>query len=331
MTMVPGVMSRKDEEEMNLTTASVNTMKACFIFHDEFVIIVDFPSNIYLVNHVIVCVVNAILTIATVFLNSATIMAYWKSSQLKNKMSYFLIMIQSFVDLGVGVIGTFSFTLRLADSIAGNGNCGLAFATRKMSPLTAGMSVMMLSAINIERYLGVLHPIVHRKQVTRKTLSISLIFVWFTWMILFCTSFIDDEAFTIFGLVYTSVFLVTGAYIYTKIFLTGRSSSRVIAQSTNNSMPSTRSPSEMIEKRQFLQDLKLAKSCFAVVICFFICFLPISILSVANKSSFDSIVYIWSVTFVLMNSSLNSLVLVWRNGLLRSEIKRVAKGLFRCS
>lgn len=88
------------------------------MLNGEFSVIVDFPSETYFLIHVIACVLNVTLTIATVFLNSVTVLAYWISSKQKEKVSNFLIMLLSLVNLGVGTIGPSLFTLLLASDIA---------------------------------------------------------------------------------------------------------------------------------------------------------------------------------------------------------------------
>ena len=100
----------------------------CKILHSQFSVILRFSSNKYIINHVIACVFNALLTLMTISLNSVTILTFWKSSQLRSKVPNFLIMVQSCIDLGVGAIGSSLFTLGLLDEIRGTGNCELQFA-----------------------------------------------------------------------------------------------------------------------------------------------------------------------------------------------------------
>lgn len=113
-----------------------------------------------------------------VFLNSITVMAYWKPPKLKDKVSYFLIMMLSLVDFTVGTIGTSLFTAFLVSKIVRTAICGIFFTFGKMTMLLMGLSISTLSTINIERYMGILHPMIHRSKVTRKKLLISVLFIW---------------------------------------------------------------------------------------------------------------------------------------------------------
>ena len=54
----------------------------------------------YYINHVICFEFNILIMVSSTVLNTTTVLAYWKSSQLRKKTSYFLIMLLSFSDLG---------------------------------------------------------------------------------------------------------------------------------------------------------------------------------------------------------------------------------------
>ena len=52
----------------------------------------SFTSTKIFVNHASFCIINAVLTLVTICLNSITALAYWKSTELKKKTPLFLIM-----------------------------------------------------------------------------------------------------------------------------------------------------------------------------------------------------------------------------------------------
>ena len=58
---------------------------------------------------------------------------------------------------------------------------------------------MMTLTINIERYLGILHSMFHRNQVTRNRLLTYVFFSWILWMVIFCFAFVDLRTFKIIG------------------------------------------------------------------------------------------------------------------------------------
>ena len=308
---------------MNLTAGS---MKTCYMFKERFEIVNTFPSYAYVVNHVVVCVVNAIITITTVCLNTLTLLTFWKSSRLKQKACYTLIVVQSFIDLGVGMIGSTIYTFLLANEIAGTGSCGQYLASRKMSMLLTILSISTLSGMNIERYISVVHPITHRNRVTRKSQIIYVTCIYFLCIIMLALSFVLRRAFATFVISLVIFFLGTTAYIYIKIFVAATLSNTIIPLQ-NEFLENS---SSCKRKRKFLREIRLAKPCFLVVTCTFLCFLPAAVLGGSNSGGFkNSVLKYWSVTLTMLNPSLNSVIFFWKNATLRNELKTVLRGICR--
>ena len=276
--------------------------------------ILHFPSNKYFINHVIACVFNALLTLMTVSLNSVTILTFWKSSQLRSKVSSFLIMVQSCIDLGVGAIGSSLFTLGLLDEIRGTGNCKLKFAGAKATVFLTIVSMTTLSAMNMERYFGVVHPFFHREKVTRNRLLVYVILVSSLAVIFLCLSFAFKGILLSFGLVVILLYLSSLSFVYTRIYLATISSRQVHVESSQE---------ERKKKRQFLKDIKLAKTCFLIVACSILCLFPTGIKTRTSNFSDFGVVTIWGKTLTLLNPSLNSAIFFWRNRMLRSEAKKI--------
>ena len=57
----------------------------------------------YYINHVICFEFNILIMVSSTILNTTTVLAYLKSSQLRKKTSYFLIMLLSTSDLGTSM------------------------------------------------------------------------------------------------------------------------------------------------------------------------------------------------------------------------------------
>ena len=83
---------------MNATTAPGEVAERC-IFINFDISSYYFNDNLTLkivfVNHLIFCVINAVMSASTICLNSITAITYWKSIHLKKKMANFLIMLLS--------------------------------------------------------------------------------------------------------------------------------------------------------------------------------------------------------------------------------------------
>ena len=104
---------------MNATSVSKGFVKMCTFIDFEVSDFnnVDYTSTKIIVNHVVFCVVNALLTVSTIGLNSITAMACWKSTQLRKTKAHFMIMVLSLNDLAVGLICSPSYVVIIAREI----------------------------------------------------------------------------------------------------------------------------------------------------------------------------------------------------------------------
>ena len=127
----------------------------------------NIPSQTYYITYVVGLICNTLLIISGIILNSATILAYWKSAQLRNKTSYFLIMLLSVLDLTVAGVGNSIFVLSLLFTLSGNPNCTITVLHETLTLFTGAMSLATLYALNIERYLCIFHPFFHRTKITK--------------------------------------------------------------------------------------------------------------------------------------------------------------------
>ena len=285
----------------------------CAVLQRSFGMIIRFPSNEYLINHVFGFLFNALLTITTVVLNSVTLLTFCKSLPLRNKVSNFLIMSQSCIDLGVGAIANLLHTVTILSELRGDGNCQLKYVYEQATVMMTILSMTTLSAMNIERYFGIVHPLIHRNKVTRKKFLVYLILITLLVFIVFGISFVRPGITRIFGMAVIVLFLTSMAFVYIRIYFASVSSSRMVHTQV--------SQEQRKKKRQFLKDIKLAKTCFLVVACSLMCLLPTAIASgKSNFFSFDRVVVvIWTKSFAMLNPALNTVVFFWKNGMLRSQ------------
>jgi hypothetical protein len=76
----------------------------------------------FLVSHTLAACVNRIFIIPTILLNAISIITIFKSSQLNSKPCYFIILVQSVIDLAVGVLGIPLFLVFLVQGLTGTSN-----------------------------------------------------------------------------------------------------------------------------------------------------------------------------------------------------------------
>ena len=202
---------------MNTTTQRVSSQAKCSMGGPVFVN----PTEEYFVSDVIACLVNATLTISTLLLNSIMIIAYLKSSQLWKNLSCFLITILSMsIDIAIGCSVNSMFTALLLIKITGNGSCLFLFGViLKLVVILSGMSTAVLSSMNIERYIAILHPMTQYNKLTKKRLLMLAILFWSGYIVTSIVSFASPNT---QGEMLASLrlcFILLTIWIYVKIFL----------------------------------------------------------------------------------------------------------------
>ena len=145
--------------------------------------IVHSPSSSYIKNHIAICVVNTLFSIVGTILNSLVLYIFWKSPQQRTKMSSFVIMVLSSIDLGVVTIVQPLFISFLINEILETSKLCLRFmAFVLLEFLFHGMCISTLLTINIQRYLSIVRPIWHRNVATKKRFLLTSLFIWFIYI-----------------------------------------------------------------------------------------------------------------------------------------------------
>ena len=88
------------------------------------------------------------------------------------------------------------------------------------------------------------------------------------------------------------------------------------------------------QQRTLLKEVKLAKTCFCIVACCFILYLPNGIIlgiHTEQTRTLNTLVHIkvWTTSLVTINSTVNCLIFVWANREFRQAWKRVKQGMPR--
>jgi hypothetical protein len=266
---------------------------------------------------------NVILMLSTIFLNLLSVITIRKSSQLKNKVCYFVILVQSVVDFVVGIFGMPLFIVFLAASLLAIRNSLAIVILIHCVFITTALSTVTLSAMTLERYIAVLHPYSHKTHVTKGriltyvgvfglieiTTTISAIFTWSFMQYYLPITILVHFFFTVFT--YTRIYFVVRKLDHAK---------RPVDIAQNQSV-----------KKCLLREIKHAKTCFITVLCFAICILPSATgpIFVGNGSAqFRAELFNWGVTVYGLNSSLNSMIFFWNKALLRKEACAILTPLY---
>ena len=277
---------------------------------------------IYFINLIFIFAVNVLLFCSGICLNSLVIVSFWRSSLLRKKLCYFMIMILSSCDLLVVLTSHPWTALEAMFRLTGNVNAssrllGIPF---KMVTIFIGFSFLALLVMNFDRYLATYYPIYHRTSVTKGKLLglhaiLSILMVSFS--MLAASNII--LSYRIGVLIILGILFPTMLFINYKLFTIARKNRRNNATST--------------EIRNTF-DMKNVSSCLLSVACFVMLSIPVFVSSGLRMTAGDTLILnssyiaaLWSATITFTNSTCNCLIFYWKNKILRAEGKKVLKGL----
>ena len=111
-----------------IMNSTVEYFEECYHFKEGYTYssIREFPESkrIYQILEALVALLDGFLIIPTILLNVIAAKTIIKSPKLKEKPCFFLVLVQSLFDTGVGTISLPLYTLGLATQAAGIAKCG---------------------------------------------------------------------------------------------------------------------------------------------------------------------------------------------------------------
>ena len=287
------------------------------IWNERFIILYKMDMQ----DRFLLIAVNAVLIFSTIFLNLISVITIRKSSQLKNKICYFVILVQSAVDCVGGISSIPLFMIILTMPSSGLKNClvfRLIFVSMLVVPSLAPVS---LSAMTAERYIGVLHPYSYQSLVTKRRV---LIYVGVAGFLCAAHAIFMFNGPRISTTVIMFTFFLFTAYAYARIYLVVRKLDRLESRPANSVSKDNHS-----RRRCLLREIKHAKCCFIVVILYGVFMLPSSLFTLFASLGVNRGVYnCWLFTLYIVNSSINSVIFFWTKTLLRAEAWKIVKSIF---
>ena len=126
--------------------------------------------NVY-IQLIFLCVVNIIFAFCGIISNTLVIASIWKSSQLRKKLCYFMIMLLSCFDLVAVVTNSLGTLVYLISWLREDYDLLPKISLYlHISSASLAFSILVLLVMSIERYLGAYYPILHRTSLTRRRL-----------------------------------------------------------------------------------------------------------------------------------------------------------------
>ena len=270
------------------------------------------------------CVFNSFLSYTAIMLNIVTIHAIRKTSSLPETLKILLLSL-AVSDVGVGLLVQPFYTLLLVKYIQQNiPSCSSYNVFLIMAMLFATASFFGVVAVSVDRFLAIhLHlryqELVTYKRVVAVVISIWLLSVFISLMSLWVAP--DIRSFFLFIIIIFGLVLTTA--VYSRIYFAVRHH--------KNHIQTLQIQHGAGEMANFARVVKSAVGIFYVYLVFLACYLPYFINLVIIKIFSPSIAlktfFLFSLTFVYLNSSLNPVIYCWKMRHIRHAIMDILRNM----
>ena len=268
------------------------------------------------------CVLNAFSACTATMLNILTIHAMRKTSSLPKPLKTLLLSL-AVSDLGVGLLAQPLYITWMI-----NRNYSTFMALTIIAALFAYASFFVVVAISVDRFLAIHLHLRYQELVTHKRVVAVVISIWtlsllFSLLIFYLTS--QKPVLVVISAIFGFCFIITGI-IYSGMFSTTRHHENQIQvlqiQVAQNNQIET-----------VLRNRKSAISMFYVYLVFLVSYLPhycvkVAYLMQSSPSTALCGVYLYSLTLVFLNSSLNPVIYGWKMRHIRHAMIDVRRNIF---
>ena len=280
---------------------------------------------------IVLLVLNTFLSITAFLGNTLILVALHKESSL-HPPSKLLLRSLAITDLLVGIIVEPLYVVYLMSvkskrwDICYNVNVALFIA----SHILCSVSLLVLTAISVDRLLALWLGLRYRQVVTLRRVYITVIVMWVL-PIVATTSYIwNPQLLSLLLYIHLSFCLSIIIFSYMKIFFTLRHYQIQAEINVAQDQPRQAIPLNIVRYR------KAVYSALWVQVTLFICYLPfviIEALTDLKSVKLSSSVYLvktFSFTFVFLNSSLNPFLYCWKIKEVRQAVKHTIRQI-HCS
>ena len=289
-----------------------------------------------LINALLLCLLNISFMVTGIILNSVVIISLRRCSQLRKKLCYFMILLLSYFDLAVVIIG---HPLLISSTILWSMQMyheGIETIRVQAISIFGSFSMFALLTLNIERFLALTFPFFHQTAVTKGKLVLVQVLHKIIAVALLPVQFFFPKV-KVYRPILISLFLLLFlsvlAFLNYRI-LTIAKSKREDELRVAPTGVATRSHQERQNRRT--RNFESISTCSLAIGCFFICSIPGIVFSIWSFKSNSPLknrqavsFNIWVSTFACMNSTFNCLLFFWRNSILRREGIKIVKCLLQ--
>ena len=277
----------------------------------------------YIVN----CVLNNFLTYTAVMLNIVTIYAIKKSSSLSKTLKTLLLSL-AVSDVGVGLIVQPLYTSFLVDLLQQNSpRCYIYLAFKIVGQFFSASSFISVVAVSVDRFLAVHLHLRYQELVTHKRVVAVLMSIWvFSGIVSLLTLWVNLRETQQFILSICGVIgLLLTAVVYIRIYLVSRRHKNQIHTLQLQQVE------QVNEMANFASLIKSAVGIFYIFLVLLVCYLPYVIGEATLRNHDRNIAfkkfYLFSMTLVFLNSSLNPVIYCWKMRHIRHAIMDILRNM----
>ena len=265
----------------------------------------------------ILVAINIIFFFVGTVLNALVIMVFWRSTYLRKKLCYFMIMVLSCCDLITVLLNNPVLVIIAVLFIKNKDNIFSQWEriTLEIVSITFSSSFLALLVMNIDRYLSVSKPLYHKTNVSKRKLLLLFIALQSINVIL-AVLHTEELAYprAINAVIFMVLFLPPMFFINYKLLRLSRKYRRSNVKNREKKATST------------LKQITICLMAFASIIVSSIPVLTFLVyVMFVTELKWKNVAELWMKTILTMNSTLNCLIFFWKNTILRTEAFKIVK------
>ena len=266
------------------------------------------------------CVFNSFLCYTAIMLNIVTIHAIRKTSSLPKTLKTLLLSL-AVSDVGVGVLSQPLYTLLLAEWLQQDDpGCNTYKGFYIITYFFSTASFFGVVAVSVDRFLAIHLHLRYQELVTPKRVVAVVISIWVLSAFLSLLTFwVPLDVYILVKILIIGVVgIVLTTLVYIRIYLAVRHHKNQIQALQVQQV------AENEKMANFSSLVKSAAGIFYVYLVFLVCYLPFLICLAAIEINSPCVAlkrfFLFSVTFVFLNSSLNPVIYCWKMRHIRHSI-----------
>ena len=276
------------------------------------------------------CIFNNFITHTSIMLNIVTIYAIHKTSAIAKTLKTLLLSLAC-SDVAVGLFSQPIYTFFLVKWIQlDNINCDIYQVLNISAHLFSIASFLGVVAVGVDRFLAVHLHLRYQELVTHRRVVVVVIDKWV------CSAFVSLMIFwgllstqQLINLVGAALGFIIALVVYIRLYFTVRRHKNQIQ------CMQIQEVTHSDEIKNFIALIKSTVSIFYVYLLLLICYLPFFICSDVMRMYGSSIAlkqfFLYSMTLIFLNSSLNPVIYCWKMRHVRHAIVNILRKMSRTS